>query len=550
MKLLLLSVNASWTHSCLALYYLRNAVSDLDYDVEIVELTLKQTISEALEIIYSKAPDVLCLSVYIWNVEYLKVLIPEVRKLLPQTIVMAGGPEVGYNQASADFLKPDILIKGYGEKAFRELAAAGFQSDEKVIQGEQIPLQEMPFPYNESDKINLKGKMIYYEASRGCACKCIYCLSAREEELDWLPVERVCADLDKLLEFEPKVVKFVDRSFNYNKLWSRSIWRYVIGLDTTVPFHFEVHPDWLEQEDMEILSKAPQGRIQLEIGIQSIHPETLRLICRPSDWHKVKINLDALREHTHIPLHTDLIVGLPDENIQQIIESINAVLKINPHELQLGFLKVLNGTPMHDYASKHHYIWSETAPYQVMQNPYLSFQEIVHLEKIAQIINQYWNKGDFQAVWKKAIEWREPYLCLEQILQLNMALDGALHSIDRVNRFNLMAAWIEQFWSDEHRSYLKDALKWDWCRKAGESWYPPALKAEVSMSFRKEHYTEILDWLKSEYWRNEDWNFKRFIVFSAVSNDFCNDYLEGYTKAVFVSVQGSVNAVVIYKKQF
>lgn len=550
MKVLLLSVNASWTHSCPALYYLRNAVSELDLDVEIVELTLKQNSSEALEIFCGKAPDVLCLSVYIWNVEYYKRLVSDLRKLLPQTIIVAGGPEISFNPGVADIINPDFLIIGYGEKAFRDLAEQRFQSEEKVIQGEQIPLQQIPFPYTEEDKTLLKGKMIYYEASRGCAFRCIYCLSAREEKPDWLSVERVCADIDKLLEFQPKVIKFVDRSFNQNKHWARPIWKYVIGLNTKVTFHFEVHPDLLEAEDIEILSNSSKGRIQLEIGIQTIHPETMKLICRHSDWSKVKTSLEALREQTNIPLHTDLIVGLPGENRQQIIESINAVLKVKPHELQLGFLKILAGTPMFDYARQHGYIWSETSPYNVLQTPDLSFQKIAHLEKISLIINQYWNKGDFRTVWTKAIEWCEPYQCLEQLLQLNLARDGALHSIDRVSRFNLMANWIEQNLTDGKRSYLLDALNWDWCSKAGEAWYPNALKASAAMDFRKERYTEILDWLKNEFWQNENWNLKRFIVFSAASNLFCKDYLNGYTKAVFVSVKDSVNAVVIYEKQF
>jgi len=550
MKLLLLAVNASWTHSCPALYYLRNAVSDLDHEVEITELTLKQTVSEALEIICAKAPDVLCLSVYIWNVEYLIQLVPEVRKLLPHIIIVAGGPEISYNTSVAEHLNLDFLIRGYGEKAFRDLAEKRFASSGKVIAGEQVPLAQLPFPYLDSDQALLQGKMVYYEASRGCACRCIYCLSAREGKQDWLSADRVCADIDKLLDLKPKVIKFVDRSFNHKKSWARSVWKHVIGLETNVPFHFEVHPDWLEQEDIEILSKAPEGRIQLEIGIQSIHPDTLISICRPSNWSKVKSSLEALKAHTRIPLHTDLIVGLPGENIEQITLSVNAVLKTLPHELQLGFLKILSGTTMHEYAKQHYYIWSDTAPYQVLQTPDLPFQDIMHLEKIALIINQYWNKGDFVTVWQKAVVWREPYECLEQLLQLSLEGDGSLHSIDRVSRFNLMAKWIEQFFSDEQRHYLMDALKWDWCRKAGESWYPPSLKAGVSMSFRKEHYTEILDWLKSGYWQNESWNLKRFIVFSTASNEFSKEYLEGYSKAVFVSVSGAENAFVMYTKQY
>ncbi len=549
MKVVLLGINASWTHSCLALYYLRNAIADLDYEAEIIELTLKQNLSETLETIYKSKPDVLCLSVYIWNVEYIKQIVPEVRKLLSETTIVAGGPEISFNPNTYDKIKPDYLIKGYGEDAFKTLAQEQFNKSEKVMQGTPIPLKDIPFPYQESDLQQLKHKMIYYEASRGCACKCIYCLSSRDELMDWLPEERVKTDIDKLLVFNPKVIKFVDRSFNQKKEWARAIWKYVIGLDTTVPFHFEVHPDWLEAEDIAILSKAPKGRMQLEIGIQSIHKQTLKLISRPSDWNKVKANLQALKAETNIPLHTDLIVGLPNENQQQIIDSINEVLLAYPDELQLGFLKILQGTQMAENAKELKYIYADIAPYTVLQTPDLSFEDVLHFEKLSLILNQYWNKGDFLTVWRKALAWREPYQCMEELLQYNLKSDNQLHSIDRLKRFELMADWITQEWSGEEHAYLVDALRWDWCRKAGEAWFPDVIKSEVSLNFRKEHYTEIVDWLKSEYWQNEDWNMKRFIVFSATSNAFALDYLEGYTKAVFVSCKNEENAIVIYKKQ-
>lgn len=550
MKVVLLGVNASWTHSCLALYYLRNAIADLGFDIEIIELTLKQSLSEALETIYQSKPDVLCLSVYIWNVEYIKQFVPEIRKLLPETTIVAGGPEISFNLNTYDKIKPDYLIKGYGEDAFKTLAREQFNNSEKVMQGTPIPLKEIPFPYQESDFQQLEHKMIYYEASRGCACKCIYCLSSRDELMDWLPLERVKADIDILLAFNPKVIKFVDRSFNQKKEWARAIWKYVTGLDTTVPFHFEVHPDWLEAEDIAILSKATAGRLQFEIGVQSIHKHTLKLISRSSDWSKVKANLLALKAETNIPLHTDLIVGLPKEDNQHIIDSINEVLHTYPNELQLGFLKILQGTRMAESAKDLGYFHTDVAPYVVLQTTDLSFKDILYFEKISLIINQYWNKGDFSTVWKKALEYREPYQCMEELLQHNLKSDNQLHSIDRIKRFELMAGWIKQNWSGEKQAYLLDALRWDWCRKAGEAWFPNALKSEVSLNFRKEHYTEIVDWLKSDYWQNEDWNMKRFIVFSATSNAFALDYLEGYTKAVFVSCKNSENAIVIYKKQY
>lgn len=545
MKVVLLGINASWTHSCLALYYLRNAISDLDFEAQIIELTLKQSLFEALETIYTAKPDILCLSVYIWNSQNYRILIPEIRKIIPRVKIVIGGPEVSYYENAITDYNPDYLIKGYGELAFKKLAEQSFALQDRIIQGEYLPLAEIPFPYRHEDKPSLSGKMLYYEASRGCACKCIYCLSSREEKLDWLPVERVCTDINTLLEFQPKVVKFVDRCFNLKKDWARAIWEYVINLDTNIPFHFEVHPDWLEEADIELLSTAPKGRIQLEIGIQSIHAETLSTIGRPSDWDLVKKNICLLRENTHIPLHVDLIAGLPGEDIDAVRQSINEVLLSQPTELQLGFLKILKGTEMAEQALEFDYKWTDTPPYQVLQTPDLSFSELNKLEKLSSIINQYWNKEDFTTVWRKVLLWRKPFICLEELLRLNLESDNQLHSIDRVKRFELMSAWINQYWQDEQRIYLLDALRWDWCRKAGEAWFPAALQAEHCLAFRKEHYNELYDWLKTEYWEHEDWNMKRFIAFSVISNDFAKDYLDGYTKALFISQKANDNALVI-----
>lgn len=550
MKVVLFSINASWTHSCLPLFYLRDAIKELDYDTEIIELTLKQSIAEAIEIICDSKADVLAVSVYIWNFDFYYKLIPDLRKLLPNLIIVAGGSEISYNQKTQKCLKPDYLIKGYGEAAFRKLALISFASKDIVINGIHTPLEQIPFPYEDTDKPVLKGKMLYYEASRGCVCGCIYCLSSRKETLEWLPVQRVCADIDKLISFQPKVVKFVDRSFNHNKDWARAIWEYIINLETDVPFHFEIHPDWLEKADIDLLSKCPKGRMQFEIGVQSIHFNTLKAISRTSFWEKVKANLLELKARTNIPLHTDLIVGLPGESSSMITESLNELLYTLPDELQLGFLKVLQGTQMAAIADTQCYVYSASAPYAVLQTPDLSFAEIREWDKLAQIINQFINRGDFTTVWHKCIQWREPATCLQEILQLHLANDNQLHSIDRIKRFELMAKWINQCWQDDHQEYLADAIRWDWCLKSGEAWYPQELKADYALDFRKQNYQDIVDWLKTNYWQNEDWNFKRFIVFSAVSSSFSQEYLEGYTKAVFVSRKADVNAIVIYKKQF
>ena len=550
MKIVLLSINASWTHSCLALQYLRNAIQDLKHETQLIELTLKQSVSEALEAIYADSPDVLCISVYIWNVMFVKQLLPEIRKILPRIKIVLGGPEVSYNESAFAQLQPDYLIKGYGETAFRALAEQNFVSMDSIIMGKHLPLVHIPFPYSEEDKAQLKGKMLYYEASRGCACKCIYCLSSREDKMDWLSYERVCADIDKLLLLEPKVIKFVDRSFNQKKEWARSIWQYVISLETKIPFHFEIHPDWLEPKDIELLSKTPKGRIQFEIGIQSIHAETLKAISRVSDWHKVKQNLMLLKQKTVIPLHVDIIAGLPGEDLSSIKQSVNEVLVTYPDELQLGFLKILAGTHMAEIAQEHNYQWCDSPPYQVLSNQWLTFTDLLYLEKIAAVTGMYWNKGDFSTVWAKAITIREPFKCLDELLEVSLLHDGQLHSLDMIKRFEVMALWLGRYWSGEEQQYLQDALKWDWCKKTGEPWFPAALQADYCLTFRKEHYTELYEWLKTEYWEQTDWNFKRFVTFSAVSNEFADKHLEGYSKAVFVNQKSGENACVIIKHIF
>jgi len=550
LKVLLTGVNASWTHSNLALYYLRTLITDLSHEVHILELTLKQSVSEALEIIYQAKPEVLCASIYIWNAEYWKQLVSEVRKLLPQAVIIAGGPEISFNQKSRDAVKPDILIEGYGEAAFRALAERNFACSEKVITGERMPLEQIPFPYTESDKARLHGKMIYYEASRGCACRCSYCLSARDEECEQLPIERVKTDLHKLIALQPKVIKLVDRSFNQNRKWARAIWQEVIKLETDIPFHFEVHPDWLEEEDFQLLSQAPQGRIQFEIGIQSVHSQTLRMVNRKSDWKQVKVHLEALRMRTVIPLHTDLIVGLPKEGNDEIRASVNAVFQTYPHELQLGFLKILAGTPLAEKASEIGYIWSETAPYQVLQTSELEFDEIRLWEKIAQLINQYWNTGDFSTVWRKVITWREPVQCLFELLELNLGEYRQLHPLSRIKRFEQMAKWLHANRSDFAQQYLLDALNWDWCRKAEEAWYPDFLDGSVALQFRKRHYKAIKEWLQNKYGQQSKLNCSRFIVFSASSGEFSRDYLQGSSNAVFASSRNSENIPVILPSIF
>jgi len=550
MRVTLCSVNASWTHSCLSLYILRTALLQTKHQVQIIELTLKHTYLEALEAICLSNPEVLCLSVYIWNADYFCDLIPSLRNLLPQTKLIIGGPEVTRYPDALIIYRADYLITGYGEKAFAELARHNFQSAEALIKGEPVNLADMPFPYQIADKPNLRNKLVYYESSRGCPMQCIYCLSSLDAYFAELPVDRVKQEIDIILSYQPKVIKFVDRTFNLHPVRARAIWQYVIDLQTTIPFHFEVRPDLLTQADIDLLASTPPGRIQLEAGIQSIHESTLLAIKRSGDWQTAQANLLALRTRTQIKIHADLIAGLPSETMSDILNSVDEVLLTHPHELQLGFLKILPGTAMEAMAQSEGYLWTDHPPYQVLSTPSLSFAELLILDKLVACLNLFWNKGDFLEVWTAVLRSISPTACLKAVLSLMQGKNIPLHSQDRITRFEVMSAWIEQNWQGDERSYLSDALKWDWCRNAGEPWFPSCLKAERSLAYRKEHYHALHRWLEKTCWQQEGWNTKRFIVFIASSSKFAEDYLDGYTTALFVSRPESENAVVINKERF
>ena len=449
-KVLLTAINSSWSQSNLALYYLREMIADLHYAVFLKEWTLKDRLLDVLYYIYSQNADVLCFSAYIWNRLYLQELIPEVMKLLPEAVIVIGGPEV----ENLAFLKRKglYLIKKAGEGQFRCLAEHNFSAKEKeVFSAEHIPLKDIPFPYRQSDKETLKGKLLYYETFRGCPFACIYCLSASDNrsELRYNPDKKEdlqCLDkeLEALIALQPRTIKFVDRSFNINKKLAHHIWKFFIEHNCLCDVHFEIYPDLLEDDDIALLEKAPENRIRLEIGIQTINSEVALNCGRKSNWEKTKRTLQELKKRTKLRIHTDLLAGLPGENYASVINGLNEVCATLPDAVQLGILKILPDTPMQKIALDLNYKWHNQPPYQCFSSDALSFEEMRQLEIFAKLLNLYWNKEEHKTFWQEMLQKHTATDILSALQQKHKELNYELHSLAKNKRDAVIADVYEE----------------------------------------------------------------------------------------------------------
>ena len=350
--------------------------------------------------INTQAPDVLGISVYIWNNVKVRELLSGVRALLPRCIIVLGGPEVSYNadQWLQDHPEIDYIVRGPGEAGLRKLLVSNLSLEEKIISVPNPPFQDIPFPYQDGDFEQFKNRYVYYEASRGCPYRCSYCLSSRRDQsLEYRDGEMVKTELRYLLSKGPGTVKFVDRTFNADRHFAREIWRFLLENPSQTMFHFEIFPDLLEEEDFTLLSGVPPGSFQFEIGIQSTNPDTLKEINRPNDWNTVSANIHRLVGQGNIHIHLDLIAGLPCEGLESFISSFNKVYALGGHYIQLGFLKILPGTEMearkHQYGIEH----LKTPPYTVRETRWLSRENLGILKKVEYALNYLYNSSRFSS---------------------------------------------------------------------------------------------------------------------------------------------------------
>ena len=423
MKILLAACNAKYIHSNPAVYDLRAFASEYKEHILLGEYTINQTKDEILKEIYRSGAEVVCFSCYIWNISFVRELIFDLKKILPGTAFWVGGPEVSFD--AENFLKemPQVtgVMVGEGEETFLELAryyiekkgtladirGIAFRENGEIFHNgwrEVMDLSRVPFAYEQTE--DFANRIIYYESSRGCPFSCSYCLSSIDKKLRFRNLELVKKELQFFLDKKVPQVKFVDRTFNCKHDHAMEIWKYILEHDNGVTnFHFEISADLLREEELELMSRMRPGLIQLEIGVQSTNPDTIRAIHRNMDLKKLKGIVDRIHSFGNIHQHLDLIAGLPCEDYESFRRSFEQVYRMKPDQLQLGFLKVLKGSSMYHEAQKYEILYKEKEPYEVLSTAWLSYEDILKLKMVESMVEVYYNSGQF----RKTLSWIETF---------------------------------------------------------------------------------------------------------------------------------------------
>ena len=411
-KIVLTTLNAKFIHSSLALRSLKMFSSDISKNLHLLEFTINNDADFIVSKLFKEKADVIAFSCYIWNIETTLYIINTLKKISPETKIVVGGPEVSYN--AEDILLEnsiDIIVRGEGEVPFRELVGyfqgqkelseikgVSYKKGRTIIENESgvtVELKEIPFVY-ENDLEDLENRIIYYEASRGCPFRCSYCLSSASNEVRNLEIDRVFSDLDFFLQNKVKQVKFIDRTFNWNKENCLEIWKYLIKKDNGVTnFHFEICAELLEESHLDMLRQAREGIFQFEIGVQSTNEETLKFIERRTNTKKLFERIEEIKSLKNIHLHLDLIAGLPREDYKSFSNSFNDVYNLKPEQLQLGFLKLLKGSKVREESKKGSLVYREKAPYEILYTDVLSYSDILELKSIENMVDTFYNSRKF-----------------------------------------------------------------------------------------------------------------------------------------------------------
>lgn len=402
MKILLVAINAKYEHEGLAVWYLKAACQNRGIPVDVRQYSINDSDQRIWASLLGEHPDVVAFSCYIWNRELTLNLISDLKKARPGCTVIVGGPEVSYEGSETDFYAygADLVIKGEGEGIFPPVLAIlkddGIKAARAFLDTRERCQEEMGYlsPFVPEYLNRIKDRIAYIESSRGCPYRCAYCLSSESKGLVLFPLDQVEEDIEALVASGAKVIKFVDRSFNVNEAHSLGVWDFIRRFPREkVTFHFEINPDRLTPAQMESLLTMPAGLVQVEAGIQSVNPDALKEVSRVMNVDKALENLKTLIQKGNIHVHADLIAGLPYEAMESFRHSFNRVYEVRAHHLQLGFLKLIHGTRIRREAEKHGYKYRSYPPYEVIENQYLSSDELLVLKGVEEVIDRTYNSG-------------------------------------------------------------------------------------------------------------------------------------------------------------
>lgn len=480
MKILLAACNAKYIHSNLAVYDLQAYASDYADHIVLKEYTINQQKDDIMRDIYLEHPDVVCVSCYIWNLSFVKELMADLIKILPGADFWAGGPEVSYD--AEKFLTENSEFKGVmvgeGEETFKELAGyyveknpqnlkdmtgICYRDKDQIIHNgwrQIMDLSSIPFIYK--DLSEFKNRIIYYESSRGCPFSCSYCLSSIDKKLRFRDTETVKKELQFFIDNKVPQVKFVDRTFNCKHDHAMAIWKYINEHDNGVTnFHFEISADLLREEELQEMSTMRPGLIQLEIGVQSTNPDTIKAIHRTMDFEKLKGIVDRIHSFGNIHQHLDLIAGLPYEDYDSFRHSFNDVYALKPQQLQLGFLKVLKGSHVMEMCKEYGIVYKTQEPYEVLSTKWLDYDHVLKLKTVENMVEVYYNSGQFQ----NTLEYLEKFFpdafsIYERLGSFYMEKGYGDVSHTRMRRYEILLEFLEDV-PEISMDQVKDQMVYD-----------------------------------------------------------------------------------------
>ncbi|WP_066066048.1 B12-binding domain-containing radical SAM protein [Neobacillus soli] len=411
MNVICSTLNAKYIHTNLAIRYLK-AYAAPEFNIQIKEYTIKDPVMNIVSDLYQQKPTVIGFSCYIWNIEETLKVVNMLKKIDPSILIVLGGPEVSYDTTEWMNKYPDVdfIVLGEGEQTFKQLLTEiershnyrnvhgiAYRHNGEVLltaQMNKLDLKELPSPYRFSeDHAHLGKRVTYIETSRGCPFSCQFCLSSIEVGVRYFDREKIKEDIRYLMANGAKTIKFVDRTFNISRSYALEMFRFLIDehLPGTV-FQFEITADIMRPEVIEFLNQeAPKGLFRFEIGVQSTNDFTNELVMRKQNFSKLTRTVTLVKEGGKIDQHLDLIAGLPEEDYSSFRKTFNDVFEMRPEELQLGFLKMLRGTGVRLRAADHQYIYMDHSPYEILSNNVLSFDDIVKIKQVEDVLEKYWN---------------------------------------------------------------------------------------------------------------------------------------------------------------
>lgn len=478
MKIALIGINSKYIHKNLAIYALYSYVRDLELDIDLLEFSINESLDKIFYKINRGKYDVICFTTYVWNKEIVLKLSENLKTINNNLKIVLGGPEISEAYLVYSFI--DHLIIGEGEISFRKLLESKFELP-KLLRNidEYIDLNKQTFVY-EGLLDQLENKIIYYEGSRGCPFRCTYCLSGTDNTLRLKSAEKILEEIESLVKNGVKQVKFIDRTFNADVTWAKSIVEGLFKLsDFNCNFHFEISLDKMNDILLNLLQDSPDKLFQLEIGIQTTNQDTLRAIKRTNDFVKIKERIEFLLSRGNLHLHTDLIAGLPYEDLDSFKKSFNEIYELKAQMLQVGFLKVIPNTVMYKDANIYGIEYRNYPPYEILRNNWLSSDDLLEIKYVEEAIDSFYNKKYFRQTFIYLIEITDNHF--NMFRSMGKVLFNLENILSLNDKYEFLYKFIISYYPKVNNNTIFALLQLDWCLTNNNKRLPYFLRFEKSM---------------------------------------------------------------------